>query len=56
MTQQRVYLVDLQVRSSSEPHKRIESLLEKNGFEVYGCNSNIDHEFEHEEAGRERNI
>ena len=52
MTQQRVYFVDLQVRSSSEPHRKIESLLEKNGFEVLGCNSNIDHDFEREQAGR----
>ena len=56
MTQQRVYMVDLQVRSSSEAHRKIESLLEKNGFEILGCNSNIDSDFEHEEAGRERNI
>ena len=55
MTQQRVYLVDLQVRSSSEPHRKIESRLEKNAFEVLGCNSNIDHDFEREEAGREGN-
>ena len=55
MTQQRVYLVDLQVRSSSDPHTTIRSLLEKNRFEVYGCNSNIDHDFEREEAGREGN-
>ena len=53
MTQQRVYLVDLQVRSSSEPHRKIESLLEKNAFGVLGCNSNINHDFEREEAGRE---
>ena len=55
MTQQRVYLVDLQVLSSSEPHRKIESLFEKNGFEVLGCNSNIDHDFEREQAGREGN-
>ena len=55
MTQQRVYHVDLQVRYSSEPDAKIRSLLEKYGFEVYGCNSNIDHDFEREEAGREGN-
>jgi len=52
MTQQRVYIVDLQVHSSSEPHRKIESLLDKNGFEVLGSNSNIDHDFEREQAGR----
>ena len=52
MTQQRVYLVDLQVRSSSEPYAKIRSLLEKNGFEIYGCNPNIDHDFEREQVGR----
>ena len=52
MTQQRVYPVGLQVRYSSESHTKIRSLLEKNGFEVYGCNSNIDHDFEREQAGR----
>ena len=56
MTQQRVYLVDLQVLSSFDPHTTIRSLLEKNGFEVYGCNSNIDHDFEREEEGRESSI
>ena len=56
MTLKRVYLVGLQVRCSSDPYRKIESLLEKNGFEVLGCNSNIDSDFEREETGRERNI
>ena len=56
MTKERVYLVDLQVRSSSDPHREIQSLLEKNGFEVYGCNSNIDHDFEREEAAQKQSV
>ena len=58
MTQQRVYLVDLRVRSSSDPYRKIESLLQKNGFKVLGCNSNIDSGLglEREEAGQERII
>jgi len=56
MTKERVYLVDLQVRSSSDPHRKIESLLEKNGFEVLGCNSNIDHDFEREEAAQKQSV
>ena len=56
MTKERVYLVDLQVRSSSDPHQKIQSLLEQNGFEVYGCNSNIDHDFEREEAAQKQSV
>ena len=52
MTQQHVYLVDLQVLYSSDPYAKIRSLSEQN----VGCNSNIDSDFEREEAGRERNI
>ena len=54
MTKERVYLVDLQVRYPSCPDDKIRTLLERNGFEVYGCNSNIDHEFEREEAAQKQ--
>lgn len=50
MAQELVYLVDLQVRYPSYPDNKIRSLLERYGFEVNGCNSNIDHDFEQEEA------
>ena len=54
MTQERVCLVDLQVRYPSSPDDKIRTLLERNGFKVYGCNSNIDHEFEREEAEQQQ--
>ena len=56
MTKERVYLVDLQVRYPSCPDDKIRTLLERNGFEVYGCNSNIDHEFQYEEAEQQQSV
>ena len=56
MTKERVYLVDLQVRYPSCPDDKIRTLLERKGFEVYGCNSNIDHEFEREEAAQKQSV
>ena len=51
MTQGCADLVDLKVRHPSLlPDDKMMTLLERNGFEVYGRNSNIDHELEHEEA------